>query len=419
METQSYFDTISSSLDFIIKNDTNVMISLNEELQKDERIIDLYTKNQKEDLYAYTLPILKKLCERHKITHFYFHTLEGYNYLRVHRKEEYGDKIDRITLKESMTKKKVSYGVEFGIMSNLTLHVVSPWRVNGKVIGYIELGKEVNKITKEFTNSNNVDILFTIKRSLIKEEDYLTWIGKNHRNRSYHKMDRFYVIDSTIKKIDDELQQCLNHNGKCAFEVVENDGKKYLIEGKEYYDITLTEVGKIFILKDVTQKFIFLYEISLKITFIVFVLLGLLILYYVRHILKIEGSLNESYTKMQELSHRDGLTGLYNKGFYLTKLEDIYSNLARFNVYMSYILVDVDNFKKYNDHYGHLKGDDVLVSIGSVLQTLFKRNTDYAFRIGGEEFLIVSASSKDEDAEVMAMKLASEIERLNIPPRFK
>ncbi|MAC45966.1 MAG: hypothetical protein CMI12_03825 [Oceanospirillum sp.] len=114
-----------------------------------------------------------------------------------------------------------------------------------------------------------------------------------------------------------------------------------------------------------------------------------------------------------ELSIRDALTGLYNRRhfnhYFEQHLQDCYEN----NRALSLIIFDIDNFKKYNDTYGHQKGDDVLKETAAVLQYCTGDETAACFRLGGEEFAII-IQQDETGAEELAERIRAEIEDLGI-----
>lgn len=81
---------------------------------------------------------------------------------------------------------------------------------------------------------------------------------------------------------------------------------------------------------------------------------------------------------------------------------------------LSFLMLDIDHFKLYNDKYGHLKGDDVLISISTCLKQVCQRATDQVFRLGGEEFGIVLLGMNEEQTHEFSKKLIKAIENLNI-----
>jgi diguanylate cyclase (GGDEF)-like protein len=91
---------------------------------------------------------------------------------------------------------------------------------------------------------------------------------------------------------------------------------------------------------------------------------------------------------LRQQSVRDPLTGLYNRRFLEETLDRELSRLERKNLPLSLIMIDVDNFKDFNDTFGHAAGDAVLRDLGTVLQR-FVRGGDIACRFGGEEFTVI------------------------------
>jgi len=92
--------------------------------------------------------------------------------------------------------------------------------------------------------------------------------------------------------------------------------------------------------------------------------------------------------EMERLANFDSLTGLYNRRAILGRLDEQTRHAKRYQEDLSLIMADLDHFKKVNDRYGHLVGDDVLESVGRLVQQSI-RATDRAGRYGGEEFLVI------------------------------
>ncbi|MGI6669177.1 MAG: diguanylate cyclase [Acetivibrionales bacterium] len=96
----------------------------------------------------------------------------------------------------------------------------------------------------------------------------------------------------------------------------------------------------------------------------------------------------ELYYKMKELARRDGLTDVYNRQYFQELLEIEFKNAERENYPLSLAIFDIDYFKRFNDLYGHMFGDKVLVSIINTVKPMLRKN-DIIARYGGEEFVIL------------------------------
>lgn len=117
---------------------------------------------------------------------------------------------------------------------------------------------------------------------------------------------------------------------------------------------------------------------------------------------------------IEKLSITDSLTGLYNRKHFDEILPKILNDVKRKNELISFIMIDVDLFKNYNDTYGHQSGDNVLINIGKVLKDTLKRSSDYSFRIGGEEFVCVCKPESKDDIKIIAENLRKNVENLRI-----
>ena len=118
--------------------------------------------------------------------------------------------------------------------------------------------------------------------------------------------------------------------------------------------------------------------------------------------------------KLEELAVKDALTNLYNRRYFNKKLEAEIQYAKKMRKKLAFLMLDVDFFKKYNDSYGHQKGDDVLVNIAESMQETFMKKSDFIFRLGGEEFGILYRVRDKEEAIQQAEKLRIHIENKKI-----
>ncbi|TYQ30093.1 diguanylate cyclase domain-containing protein [Pseudanabaena sp. UWO310] len=118
--------------------------------------------------------------------------------------------------------------------------------------------------------------------------------------------------------------------------------------------------------------------------------------------------------ELEALSHRDGLTGIANRRYFDTVLEKEWSAAYREKKCLSLILFDIDYFKKYNDTYGHLAGDDCLRQIATAAAQVIRRPRDTLARYGGEEFAVILPDTNSSGAEFCATKILTAIESLDI-----
>ncbi|OOE15858.1 sensor domain-containing diguanylate cyclase [Stutzerimonas degradans] len=127
-----------------------------------------------------------------------------------------------------------------------------------------------------------------------------------------------------------------------------------------------------------------------------------------------EQQLLQLQKQLEELSYQDGLTGVANRRMFDSRLQMEWSNAQRNRLPLSLILLDIDYFKQYNDHYGHVRGDDCLKSVGQALSGAAVRPRDLLARYGGEEFVLLLPETDAQAAAQVAERCRQLIRGQNI-----
>lgn len=123
----------------------------------------------------------------------------------------------------------------------------------------------------------------------------------------------------------------------------------------------------------------------------------------------------ETYkNELERLSITDGLTLLYNRRYFNEIMPKEINRAKRNQQHLAFIMLDVDFFKRYNDHYGHANGDDVLIRIANTIGDCFSRSSDFCFRLGGEEFGIICTGNTSKEVYSQVEQLRHMIEELKI-----
>jgi two-component system, cell cycle response regulator len=112
---------------------------------------------------------------------------------------------------------------------------------------------------------------------------------------------------------------------------------------------------------------------------------------------------------LEHMTITDSLTGLYNRRYILGRLASEISHASRYQECISFIMIDIDHFKRINDKFGHLAGDVVLRDLASHIR-LSVRDVDIAARYGGEEFLVACPNTDIRGAGILAERIRSSIE---------
>ncbi len=128
-----------------------------------------------------------------------------------------------------------------------------------------------------------------------------------------------------------------------------------------------------------------------------------------------EKALQASECRYKELSSTDELTGLFNKRHFNQHLEMEVARARRYGHPLSLMIMDIDNFKQYNDTYGHPAGDLVLAALGKLLKKSLRLN-DLACRYGGEEFVVILPETEGETALMLAERIRERFAALEFTP---
>jgi diguanylate cyclase (GGDEF)-like protein/PAS domain S-box-containing protein len=133
---------------------------------------------------------------------------------------------------------------------------------------------------------------------------------------------------------------------------------------------------------------------------------------------KTEEHLSRLQKQLEEYSFQDGLTGIANRRMFDTVMEREWGNAQRTGLPLSLLILDIDYFKQFNDHYGHIKGDECLRQVAQTLSLAANRPRDFIARIGGEEFVWLLPETDAESARLVARKCLHLIRQQQIVHEF-
>lgn len=133
---------------------------------------------------------------------------------------------------------------------------------------------------------------------------------------------------------------------------------------------------------------------------------------------KTEEHLSRLQKQLEEYSFQDGLTGIANRRMFDTVMEREWAHSQRTGLPLSLLILDIDYFKQFNDHYGHIKGDECLRQVAQTLSLAANRPRDFIARIGGEEFVWLLPETDAESARLVARKCLHLIRQQQIAHEF-
>ncbi|MEO5377172.1 MAG: PAS domain S-box protein [Magnetococcus sp. DMHC-6] len=165
-------DTVSRSVTSIWQEDAKAMESSLEVILNNRHLREDLVSQDRGRLLEETEVLFKKMREINQITHFYFSNAQRVNILRVHKPDTFGDRIDRFTTLQAQKSGQIAFGLELGLLGTFTLRVVAPWKDDsGRLVGYVELGKEINQLFDQIEKTLHVDLFLVIdKKNLDREK---------------------------------------------------------------------------------------------------------------------------------------------------------------------------------------------------------------------------------------------------------
>jgi len=214
-------------------------------------------KRDREKLLELSKPFFKKLKNSHNITHFYFHDSQRINILRVHQPARYGDIIGRFTALEAEKTKKFFSGTELGPLGTFTFRAVLPiWRKD-KLLGYVELGEEIDPVIQDMQRIFKVSLLVVIEKSFLHQPDWASGMKLLGRKADWNHLTNQVVVSKTLNELPKSLNDILLQQKKSLFS---NNIK--LEQGEQSFwgrilplkDASQRTVGGMVLLRDMSQR---------------------------------------------------------------------------------------------------------------------------------------------------------------------
>ncbi len=139
-------------------------------ISRDDAVKHAFLSGDREALLARTGPLFERLRDQHRVTHFYILDAERRVVLRVHQPDLHGDIIARTTTLQAEQTGTETQGIELGPLGTLTLRAVKPWLQDGRLIGCLELGEEIDHVSREIHEVLGVDLLVLVHRRFLAPE---------------------------------------------------------------------------------------------------------------------------------------------------------------------------------------------------------------------------------------------------------
>ena len=377
-----------------------------------EQVIDAFETQDRRRLLELTAPLFKELRENNPYLNImHFHTKETRSFLRLHKPGKFGDDLSpirhMINYVNHFQTKQIGMEVgRYGIYYRIALPVFNR---AGKYLGAFELGIDINYILNLFNNDYNFSPLLVLKKEVF---DIMVEANKD---LAYTPLNQQYNLINTNFKID------------CGCYTSDIITKPYVIEQHDGFNnlvfkvtdldsISGEEIGKLLFVKDMgfyLDKITLIRNAMLGAAAVLllftFYLLRRIFKHHTRMIKRYQSILEQKNRTLERLTNTDHLTKAYNRRYCDVLLRKEIKRAHRYGEPLSVLLLDIDNFKSINDTFGHNIGDRVLKQVSGFITSTI-RETDHFGRWGGEEFIIITPQTAEEQADMLAEKLRAFID---------
>lgn len=279
--SHSLLKEVVHSLDISLMRKARMLTALEDGLLQNPELFDALQANNRQWLLATYGPTFQKLRKEYSVTHFYFHRPDRVNLARLHKPLEHGDHINRFTLREAERSGKTAWGLELGPLGTFTLRVVQPVYAGPVVIGYLELGHELEEIFDFLHQGHDVELAMTINKNALVQQTWEAGMEMLGRESQWQRYKEVVLAYSTQPHFSSELDRFMqgyrgHRHGEMAKDVQFADRSWRLI-CHPLHDASGTEIGDLFIFRDITAaKTEFLRIVIVTVILALLLLAGLL-----------------------------------------------------------------------------------------------------------------------------------------------
>jgi diguanylate cyclase (GGDEF)-like protein len=401
--------TATKLYDKSIQQDMRALHTVMDVLEHDEILHAALARKDRKAILERAIPMFDKMKSNFNITHFYFTGPDRVNLLRAHQPKRFGDVIDRVTTLNAERSGAMEYGVELGPLGLLTLRLVSPWydTKTHQLIGYVELGMEIDKLLDNVQNLFGLDAFVLIKKEYVQRKQWEEGMRVMGRQPDWDQFpDAVFSVQGQHDFPEPLIKRYVKttSTNKAVFEEMTCNGHPCQAMSLPLTDVSGRNVAEIILLVDTSRQVAEMRQ-TIMVGTVASVINGaiLFVLFYWL-VGRIGRRIERDEDMLRELASHDSLTGLYNHHMFYSLLQDEIARTQRHQRPVSVLMIDIDHFKRVNDTYGHVAGDRVLEKMASVLQKSM-RQEDRVCRYGGEEVSVILPETDTPTAVEAAERL--------------
>ncbi len=246
---------INFSFDSLLDQRAQVMLVQLEQLAESAELQQLMLQQDRKQLLKASQATFRRLLVHLHISHFYFHSPDKKVFLRVHNPERHSDLITRYSLRQAAETQKPAYGIELGPLGTFTLRTVIPWYQEDRLLGYLELGEEIELLINNFFQLKDTVLVHTISKKYLDREKWTVGMQMLDKDPSgWDLLEDRIVVQSSQPELLPEIVTALRHHNGSTNDTFKIDygNKNYQGQLQPLLDSAGHRVGDFIVLRDVT-----------------------------------------------------------------------------------------------------------------------------------------------------------------------
>ncbi|MBF0232954.1 MAG: response regulator [Desulfamplus sp.] len=310
LSINNIFDEVSGDITTLVDAQSRNLNALGLTLMQDIDLRVSLKAKERERLLAEYSDLFAKLRDSHGLTHLYFIGSDRICLLRVHKPDKHGDLIDRLTMQEAERTGRASTGLELGPLGTFTLRSVQPVFHDNELIGYIELGKEIEDIFNTLHKKDAIEIALSIRKNALDRSAWESGMRMLGREADWNRFEDDVLIYFSMPQFPVQAEKFVSEedhpHDDDVVEITFND-KLWRVMAIRMDDISGTEVGDLILLINITAAKATHKRMLIMVSLVTTLLLGgLLFSLYIllkridRSILIQQIELAKAYTDMEE-----------------------------------------------------------------------------------------------------------------------
>ncbi|MDD5029563.1 MAG: cache domain-containing protein, partial [Rhodoferax sp.] len=297
---------VRASLQQKIAKDADLMQASLQTLMANRVVQQALQRQDRPALLREVGPLFATLRDQHRLTHLYFNNADLVNVARMHSPQHHDDMIERLSATLARSTRAPVHGLELGPLGTLTLRLVMPWLVDGRPIGYLEMGEEIGYLVDEIHDSLAVDAFVLVDKRFILHRQWQYGQEMLKRQGQWEQFDNRVLVAQTAPQFPPELSaQVLERLRSGATEVVQSGNQVLHLAMLALPDVAGQRIGDLVVMRDISAlQQDFVQSMAAVIGLSLAAGLGVLALFYVAL-----GRVERDYQRQHELERQLLLIG--------------------------------------------------------------------------------------------------------------